>query len=83
MGNILALTSWDFIKLVLIANLVAWPLIYLVMNDWLNNFANRIGIDYFNFIIAGCIVMIIAVLTISVQSMKAAAQNPVHSLRSE
>jgi hypothetical protein len=82
-GNIAAMLSKDFLKLVLIAVLVAFPLSWWAMNQWLNDFAYRINISAGIFLIAGGAIILITLLTISFQSLKAAIANPVKSLRTE
>ena len=77
------LLTKDFVKLILIANLVAWPLGWLLMNSWLKDFAYRIHINVLVFLIAGVTALIIAMATISLQAIKAAMANPVRSLRTE
>ncbi len=81
--NIVGLLSKDFIKLVLIAFVIAIPLSWYFMNNWLNNFAYRIDIQWWVFGIVGITAVLIAFLTVSFQSVKAALTNPVNSLRSE
>ncbi|MGF7037140.1 ABC transporter permease [Mucilaginibacter lappiensis] len=81
--NIVLLLSSHFIKLVLIANIIAWPIALYAMNKWLQGFAYRIEIDWWVFAIAGGVSVIIAFATVSFQSIKAATANPVKSLRSE
>jgi len=73
----------DFLKLVVLANILAWPLAYYVMNNWLDNFAYRIGLQWWVFLLAGVIALLIALLTISRQSLKSALSNPIISLRYE
>jgi ABC-type antimicrobial peptide transport system permease subunit len=80
-SSIVTLLSKDFIKLVLIALVVASPLAWYFMNRWLENFAYRIDISWWVFALAGGIAVIIALTTISLQSIKAAIANPVKSLR--
>jgi len=75
--------SKDFLKLVLLANILAWPLAFFVMNNWLDNFAYRIGLKLWVFLLAGAIALLIALLTISRQTLKSALSNPVISLRYE
>ncbi len=75
--------SKDFLKLVLLANVVAWPLAFYVMNNWLDNFAYRIGLKWWVFVLAGVTALLIAMLTISRQALKSALSNPVISLRYE
>lgn len=82
-SGIVALLSKDFIKWVLIANFISWLIAYIFMNKWLQNFAYRISIGILTFLFAGMIALIIALLTVSYQSIKAAVANPVESLRYE
>ena len=81
--NLVTLLSKDFLKLVIVALIVASPLAYYFMNGWLDNFANRIDIHWWTFALAGALAVGIAFLTIGFQSIKAALANPVQSLRSE
>ena len=81
--GIVTLISKDFLKLVLIASVIAFPLSWWVMNKWLNDFAYRIHIGWWVFVVAGCVVLFIALLTVSFQAIKAAVANPVKSLRTE
>ena len=80
---IFILLSKDFVKLIGIATLVAVPLIYYFMGLWLGTFAHRIDIPVLVFVLAGGAVMIVALITISFQALKAARVNPVDSLRYE
>ncbi len=82
-ANIVALMSKDFVILVLVGFLFAIPIAWYVMSQWLQNFAYRIEIGLSVFLLAGFAAVVIAVLTISWQSIKAALMNPVNSLRSE
>ena len=82
-SGITALLAKDFIKLVLIAIVVASPLAWYLMKQWLQDFAYRIEIQWWMFVLAGALAVGIAFLTISFQSIKAALANPVKSLRSE
>ena len=81
--SITTMLSKDFLKLVLISNLVAWPIAWLGVNRWLQDFAYRIPVSWWVFIIAGVVSLLIAVLTVSFQAIKAATANPVKSLRTE
>jgi putative ABC transport system permease protein len=81
--SIVSLLSIHFIRLVLIANLIAWPLAWYVLNHWLQNYAYHIPIDGWIFLLTGVIAMLIALVTVSFQAAKAALANPVKSLRSE
>jgi putative ABC transport system permease protein len=73
----------DFIKLVCISIIIAVPVAWYAMNEWLQDFAYRINIEWWMFVVAGFIALFIAIGTISFQSIKAAIANPVNSLRSE
>ncbi len=81
--NITSLLSKDFVKLVVIAILVASPIAFWTMNKWIQNFAYRIDITWWTFIAAGFVAIFIAVATVSFQAIKAAISNPVKSLRTE
>lgn len=82
-GRIVGLLAQDFIKLVIIAIVIAVPIASFAMNSWLQAFAYRINIGWWTFAIAGFLAIVIAFITISFQSVKAALANPVKSLRSE
>ncbi len=82
-SNIVFLLSKDFIRLIVISFLVASPLAWLVMHNWLEGFAYRIPISWWIFPCAGLLAFFIALGTVSFQTMKAAAMNPVKSLRTE
>ena len=82
-SEIITLLLKEFLLLILIANLIAWPLSYYFMNKWLNEFAYKTGISLWLFITSGILAMVITILTISYQSIKAATANPVKSLRYE
>lgn len=81
--GIVGLLSREFVTLTLLANLAAWPLAWYVMNNWLNDFAYRINISLWTFIITGAVSLVITMLTVGYQSIKAATANPVESLRYE
>jgi ABC-type antimicrobial peptide transport system permease subunit len=81
--NIVSLLTKDFVILVGVAIAIAAPLAYWAVNRWLQDFAFRINIGWSVFVIAGTIAIAIALMTISVQAIKAAVANPVKSLRSE
>ena len=82
-GNIATMLSWDFIVLIIIALLIASPVAWYFMNQWLQGFAYRIDMSAWIFIFAGLTAILIALVTVSFQSIKAAIANPVKSLRSE
>ena len=75
--------SVEFLRWVMLANLVSWPLAWYFMNQWLSNFVYHINISVFIFISAGLIGIILAFLTVVFQSMNAALRNPVETLRYE
>jgi len=81
--EIVFLLSREFTKWVLIANVIAWPVAYLVLNKWLQNFAYRTPIGAGVFILSAFLTFVIALLTVSYQSVKAAVANPVEALRYE
>lgn len=81
--EIFVLISTQFLKLVVVANVIAWPFAYFLMDKWLEDFEYRINIALWTFIIAGISALMIAVITVSYQAIKAATANPVKSLRYE
>ena len=83
MSSIVSLLSRHFIKLVLIANAIAWPLAWFTINKWMEGYAYRLPMSWWVFILAGFMALVIALATVSLLAMKAAAANPVTSLRSE
>jgi putative ABC transport system permease protein len=82
-GNIVSLLSKDFLKLVAVAALIAFPLSWWAMHKWLQDFAYRIDIPWWVFLVAGIVAAIVAFVTISLQAVKAATANPVKNLRTE
>ena len=81
--SIFFLLSKDFLKLVLVANVIAVPLVWTLMNEWLTSFAFHIDISAWIFIVAAFVTTLIALITVSYQSISAAIANPVRSLRYE
>ncbi|MDE3057875.1 MAG: ABC transporter permease [Bacteroidota bacterium] len=81
--EVIALLTAQFAKWVLIANVIAWPLAYFIMNKWLQNFAYRTEMSLWIFVASGVMALIIALLTVSAHAVKAATANPVESLRYE
>ncbi|MDO1445295.1 ABC transporter permease [Rhodocytophaga aerolata] len=81
--GVVNLLSKDFLKLVLLANIIAWPLAWLLMDYWLRDFAYRIDLEPWVFLVAALLAVITALLTVFYQAFKAAQNNPVESLRSE
>jgi putative ABC transport system permease protein len=82
-GGIVTLLAKDFIRLVLIAIIIATPMSWYLMNKWLNDFAYRINVGWLVFVISGVTAILVAIVTISFQAVKAAIANPVKSLRTE
>jgi len=83
MANIVSLLSKHFIRLVLIANAIAWPLAWYAVNHWMQDYAYRLPMSWWVFVLAGLVAVVIALSTVSLLGMKAARANPVNSLRSE
>lgn len=82
-GGIVVLLSKEFLKWVLIANVIAWPIAYYFMRSWLENFAYRIDLTVGVFLLAGVVALVIAMITVSLQAAKAATANPVDALKYE
>jgi putative ABC transport system permease protein len=82
-AGIVLLLSKEFTRWVLVANIIAWPAAYLLADRWLENFAYRIGISWTTFVLAGFLALLIALITVSFQAIKAALANPVKTLRYE
>ncbi len=81
--DIVLMLSSEYMKIVVLANIIAWPLSYLVISRWLQDFAYRININLFKFILASVIALMIALITVSYQSIKAGLKDPVESIRYE
>ena len=82
-SGIVTMLSRDFVKLVLIASVLAIPVAWWMMNSWLNDFAYRTKIYWWVFVIAGVLALLVALLTVGLKALKAAIANPVKSLRTE
>jgi ABC-type antimicrobial peptide transport system permease subunit len=82
-GSLVILMSKDFTKWVLLANVIAWPVSYFILDKWLENFAYRIDIGIELFVLAGFLALFIALLTVMYQSISAATANPVDSIKYE
>jgi ABC-type antimicrobial peptide transport system permease subunit len=82
-SHIVALLSKEFLKLILIAFVFAAPIAWLMLSNWLEDFEYRINMQWWMFIVVGCLALLAALLTVGYQSIKAALSNPVKSLRSE
>jgi putative ABC transport system permease protein len=83
LGQLLLLLSKDFVQLVIVANLLAWPIVWYAMNQWLQGFAYRTSLNWLMFFLTAAAAVAIALLTVSFQTIKAALANPVESLRYE
>ncbi len=81
--GVVVLLSKDFVKLVLISLVIASPIAWYFMNDWLQDFAYRVTISWWIFVAAGIVAVFIALVTVSFQAIKAALSNPVRNLRTE
>ncbi|THU34844.1 FtsX-like permease family protein [Niastella caeni] len=82
-SNITAMLSKDFLKLVIVAAVIAFPLAWWAMHSWLQDFAYRTNISWWVFLMAGGLAALIAIVTVSFQTIKAAIMNPIKSLRTE
>jgi putative ABC transport system permease protein len=80
---VVVLLSKDFLKLVAVANLIAWPLAYFGMHQWLQNFAYKTGISVWVFVFTGSVAMGIALATVSFQAIKAALLDPIDAIKYE
>ncbi|MCJ7718297.1 MAG: ABC transporter permease [Anaerolineales bacterium] len=81
--QIFSLFSWDALKWILISNLIAWPIAWLYMKQWLNDFAYKASISPWIFLLSGFIVLLISVITLSFQAQKAARINPATTIKQE
>lgn len=82
-SGIIMLLGKDVFRLLIIANVIAWPLSYFLMKDWVRDFVYRTGINPVTFILSSALVIVIALVTISYQSVKAALANPIDSIKYE
>lgn len=83
LSGILMLFSKEYLKLVIVANLISWPISYYIMNIWLNDFVYKTEVSVWIFVLAGIVALLIALLTVSFQVVRAGITNPVKSLRYE
>jgi putative ABC transport system permease protein len=81
--NIVLLISRDILKLIVIAAIISWPIAYYVMDNWLQDFSYRIGINYFMFVLIPILTIVLSLLTVIYQTVKAARKNPAETLRYE
>ncbi len=79
--DILKLLNWQFVKSVLVANLIAWPAAYVLMNNWLQSYTMRVDLSLLLFVGAGMVTLLVAVLTVSSQAYKVVRTAPIHALR--
>jgi putative ABC transport system permease protein len=82
-SGLLVLLTKDFLRLVLLANVIAWPLAWWAVNGWLEDFAYRIGLEASVFLLTGLATLLLALFTVSFQTLRAAWANPVKALRNE
>ena len=82
-NNIVIMLSRDFLVLIIIATVIAFPVAWWAMYKWLQDFEYRIGVGWWIFILSGFIAILVALFTISFQAVRAALSNPVKSLRTE
>lgn len=82
-ASLFAMLSREFIKWIFLANCLAWPIAYYFISNWLQNFAYKIDIGIWIFILSGFITLLVALITISYQTIKAAIANPIGSLKYE
>jgi putative ABC transport system permease protein len=81
--SIVHLISKEFLILVALANVIAWPVAYYAMSKWLQNFAYRTSIGWETFVLSGALALLVALITVSSQAVRAALGNPVDTLRYE
>jgi putative ABC transport system permease protein len=82
-GNILFLLNKDFLMLILIANVIAWPISWLLINGWLDRFPYRVNLSWDTFVLSGFLALIVTLVTVSFQTVRASLANPSRSLRYE
>jgi putative ABC transport system permease protein len=81
--NIMVLFSKDYIQLIIVSFVLAVPVAYYLVNDWLNNFANHIELQWWLFTIPGLMVLVITILVVGMKMLKTARMNPVEKLKYE
>ena len=81
--GVIFLLSRDFLKWVIAANVIVWPIAWYVSQNWLQNFIYRINVEWWVFIMTGVFVLFIAFITVSFKTVKAAMTNPVKALKYE
>lgn len=83
LGDILFLLNKDFLRLILMANLLAWPISWILMNNWLKNFPYHVDLSWSTFVFSGLLTILVTLITVSSQTLKASLANPSDSLRYE
>jgi putative ABC transport system permease protein len=83
LASILMMFSKEYVRLIILSFLLAVPVTYYVVNDWLSNFKNHIALKWWFFVIPGLLVLLIAVLVVTTKSLRAARANPVDMLKYE
>ena len=81
--DIIGLLDWQFSKPVIVANLIAWPIAWKVMSDWLNTYNSRVDLGVLPFVAAGALALVVAIGTIASHAFRVARSNPIHALRYE
>jgi len=82
-SGIVTLLCRDYVRVVLLANLCAWPISWWLMLHWLQNFPYRVSLSWTNFMLSGLLILLVTLITVSFQTIKAALADPVDSLRYE
>ena len=82
-ASVLKLITKEYLLLIAVASVIAWPVSYYFLNNWLKNFSYRINVNWDVFLFSGIIILVIALVTVSYQSVKAARANPVEALKYE
>ena len=82
-GTVVMLLSREFLKLVVIANLIAWPVAYIVVDGWLQSFAYRIDVGLTPFLLAGLAALVVSAASASYITVRAAMADPIEAIRSE
>lgn len=82
-AQLVALLSWDYTKLVIVASVIAWPVVWWLMLDWLAGFAYRADLELALFVVGSLVILSLAALTTSLRTLAAARANPIHALRTE
>ena len=81
--TLFGLMSGEFVRLVVVSNLISWPVAFIAMNNWLSGFAYRVSLEWTTFVLSGTIAMVIALITVSFQALKTATTNPIERLQTE